>query len=216
MQVVVGQVGHRNGQQDLGGGAGGLLVQFGDDRGKDFFVALVEALFDFVAEAVDDGAVFDAHEVDVGVGWVAEDGDDVDVTDVGVDHGGAALVFFEQMDFVLEGFGFLEAQLFGGGVHLPFELVENFVEVAAEYAADVLDGGTVVLLGLLAGAGGGAETDLVFHAGALAHGVAGPVLEKLANDVLEFAEDAAVGVGTVVLPLDVAAAGVEQPRVMQR
>ena len=56
-------------------------------------------------------------------------------------------------------------------------------------------------------AGGFAEADLVFHAGAFLHGVALAVREQLVDDVLQLAHDALVGVWAEILPLVLVVAG---------
>ena len=169
-------------------------MEGGDDGCEQVGIAFVKLFPQFVADAVDDGAVFDAHEVNPGIHGpscscflVGEDGDHVNVGHFGVDYGAAALVFFEEVQFAFDGISLFEAQGFGMGVHLTFEVVENFAEVAFEDAAYVFDGGEVVGLALEASAGGSAQPNLMFHAGPLAHVFAGAVLEKRADDVLQLA-----------------------------
>ena len=159
-------------------------MQGRDDGGEYLGVVLVELLLDFVAEAVDDGTVFDAHEVDPCIVLVADDGSHVDILHVGVYHCGACLIFLQQMYLALDKLGFLEAQLFGGGIHTDFHLVEYVAKVAFQQPSDALDGGLVFLFALFAGAGGSAKAYLVLHAGPFAHCVAGAVLEQGADDVL--------------------------------
>ena len=210
LQVVLRQIGHRHRQHHLAGCALRLLVQRRYHRGQYLLVALVELFLYLVTDAVDDGAVLHAHEVDVCITLVAYDTYHVHILHVGVHHSAASLILLQQVYLALYAFRLLEAQLGGEGVHLPLEFIKNVAKVAFQYAAYVLYRSVVFLAALLADARGSAETYLVLHARTVAHDVACTIGEELAYDVLQLAQYAPVGVGAVVLPLDVVAPCVEQ------
>ena len=78
------------------------------------------------------------------------------------------------------------------------QVAEDVGEVALEDAAHAGDGGHVLLLALQSCAGGSAEAHLVFQAGSPHLDCsAGAEGEELPDDVLQLAEDAAVGVRAV-------------------
>ena len=219
LDVGLGEVIDVHGDYGFLGGAVGALVQFGNDGGKDVGVALVELLLYLVGETVDDAAVLDAHHVDVGVAVVGENGKDIDVLDLGVHHGGAALILFEQAYAAAELLGLLEAELVGKGEHLLTEVVEDVAKVAFEYSADVLDGAQVVVAALQADAGGEAKAYLMLHAravGAAEHAGSGWVVaqtegagaigKELAYDVLQGTHDGLVGIGAEILAFEGVAA----------
>ena len=228
-EVFVREVVDFEGDNDFLCRAFSAFVKMRYDGGEDLGVGLVELFFYFVGEGVDEGAVFNAHHVDIGEAVVGEYGEDVDIFDAVVHDGGAALIVFEFAYATFQLVGFFEAEVGGELHHLVFEVDENVVEVAFKDASDIFEGVEVVFAAFEAYAGSVAEAYLVFHTGsvgcaddgALASGgvyspaevgVAGAVREELTDDVLECTHDGLLGVGSEVLAFDVVTTGEEEAR----
>ena len=123
------------------------------------------------------------------------------------------MVFLEAADAAFHYFGLLKTQLVGQRKHLVLHLLHNVGEIAFENVTDAVDVGHVLFVRLQPGARCLAETYLVFDAGFLLHLVAFAVRKEIVDDVLQFAQDALVGVGAEILPFDIAVSGEEQARV---